>query len=228
MKYIKSIKALIGLFVSYIYDFIQFMVHSAMFVLNTDTKRNLKDILFKHRAEKINTLFEEPFNKGYMRNLKHASIRTFEPTILPESVYCDIADKARLSPSACNRQPIKIYRVKEIEKAMNLHRGLKEPVYNLIAIVGDVNYYNAIGERYQVYVDGGIFLMNTLNAIRGMGYGACPLHWCVDYQKDRKIRKLIKIKKSERIIAFVTFGKIHPDAKTCPSVRKRAEEILVL
>ena len=228
MKHLKAIRVLFVLFISYLYDFVQFAIHSAMFILDTEVKLNLKNVLFRHRAEKINTFFEEPFNEGYVRNPKHASIRTFEPITLPESVYYRIADKARLSPSACNRQPIKIYRVKEIDRVMNLQRGLREPVYNLIAIVGDMNYYNAVGERYQVYVDGGIFLINVLTAIREMGYGACPLHWCVDYRKDRKIRKLIDIKKSERIIAFVTFGQIHPNAKTCPSVRRTKEEILVL
>jgi len=209
MKYIKIILSLFVLLLSY------------WFFIDTDNKREAKMLLRKHSTEK--KLAASGF--GADRSPVSASIRKFLPEVLPESVYLDIADKARMSPSACNRQPIKMKRVFRIEDAMQMHGGLKDGVYNLIAITGDVNYYIGPGERYQVYVDGGIFLMNVLTAIRHMGFGACPLHWCADYSKDRKMRKILHLKRSEKIIAFVSFGVIHPDAKMTPSIRRRKEEI---
>ncbi len=52
-------------------------------------------------------------------------------------------------------------------------------------------------KEIQCYIDGGIFLMNLLYALHFKNIAACPLHCALNLFKERKIKKMLGMKRSE-------------------------------
>lgn len=71
----------------------------------------------------------------------------------------------------CNRQPTKVILVENktlIDKILEIQSGVtgySEKVNQLIVLTCNRNYFYTIGERNQLYVDGGIYLIYLLYAL---------------------------------------------------------------
>jgi nitroreductase len=92
--------------------------------------------------------------------------------------------------------------------------------------VSDRNYYYSIGERNQLYIDGGVFLMNLLYALHYYKIGACPAHWGFNYKQDKEIQKELNLSGSEKVICLIPIGIPKEEFKTTLSLRRKNEEIL--
>jgi len=138
---------------------------------------------------------------------------------------------AKFCPSACNRQSSHVYYVgdkTDIDRILKIQMGLdasSKYVNQLLVISTDRSHFFTSGERYQFYIDGGIFIQSVLLALHFNKIGACPLHWSVNFQKDKAIRKIIGCKKSEKVVALIAIGKIDKSFKVPYSNRKPLNEI---
>ncbi len=182
---------------------------------------NRKNIFYKNTND--NFLY---FSKS------RKSIRNFTGEKIPYTTIEQAIDIAKTAPSVCNRQPTKVYYLEDkntIEKVFNIQKGLKgytENIFQLLIVVSDRNYFYKIGERNQLYIDGGIFLMNLLYALHFYKIGACPAHWGLNFKQDKEIKSIIGLKKSEKVICLVPIGIPENEFKTTLSLRRSTEEIL--
>lgn len=160
------------------------------------------------------------------------SIRSFTGEKIPIETINKIIDLAKTAPSVCNRQPTKIYYVESkltIDRIFDIQQGLKgysDEIVQLLVLVSDRNYFYSIGERNQLYIDGGIFLMNLLYAIHFYKVGACPAHWGLNYQQEKRIHKELNLNKSEKVICLIPIGIPKNEFKTTLSLRRNNDEIL--
>jgi len=171
--------------------------------------------------------------KEYFKNssfadtiIKRRSVRNFlnTPVSLRKIKY---AIKLALnSPSVCNRQSWHIYILKKgdtLNHVLNLqrgNRGFREKIGTLLVVTADLNSFQGFNERNQGFIDGGIFSMSLLLSLHYADLGACPMNWSYHFDEDLKIRKVLKVRRSENIILFIAVGNVPPEVDV-PRSRKK-------
>ncbi|WP_321996246.1 nitroreductase family protein [Draconibacterium orientale] len=159
------------------------------------------------------------------------SVRQFSSEKVDTKLIKEAVELAKYCPSACNRQAINTYYVdskQTIDKILKIQRGLDASakyVNQLLVISADRSHFFTSGERYQHFIDGGIFIQSLLLALHHKKIAACPLHWSVNFQKDIALRKVIGYQKSEKVVCLVAIGNIDQSFKVPFSQRKNLEEI---
>lgn len=160
------------------------------------------------------------------------SVRNFTGEKIPLETLYKAIDIAKSAPSVCNRQPSRVYCIEnkeKIDKIFEIQGGLggfTKEVSQLIVLTTDRSYFYSVGERNQLYIDGGIFLMNLLYALHFYKIGTCPAHWAKEKEDDRKIQKIIPLNKAEKVICIIPIGIPKDSFKTTLSERRNKEEIL--
>src|SRR5690554_1930066 len=160
------------------------------------------------------------------------SVRNFSPEPVSDELIEKAVQLASNAPSVCNRQPSGVYYVKDkkkIEQILELQAGLEgysKDINQLLVVTADVNYFYLVGERYQHYIDGGLFLMNLLYALHYYKIAACPANWAKERSDEKKIKMLIPIKKSEKVLCIVAIGNPTEAFRTTLSKRRDVSEIL--
>jgi nitroreductase len=160
------------------------------------------------------------------------SIRNFSPDLITVEKIKEVLDIAKNSPSVCNRQPNKVHFIQNkpiIDKVLSIQGGLsgfEKNINQLIVLTCDRNYFFSIGERNQLFIEGGVFLMNLLYALHYHKIAACPANWGKEYKDDIKMRNILNLSPSEKIICVVAIGYIEGSVKYTLSKRRSPQEIL--
>lgn len=162
------------------------------------------------------------------------SVRSFTGEKVPVEIVREVINLANNAPSVCNRQPATIILVESkplIDKILEIQGGVKgysEKVNQLIVVTCNRNYFYSVGERNQLYVDGGIYLMNLLYALHYYKIATCPAHWGMPVEEDEKMRNILHISDAFQIISLVVIGVPTDEFKTTLSLRKTHEENLIV
>lgn len=154
------------------------------------------------------------------------SIRNFNKTEkVSEQEILSAVEIAKTAPSACNRQPSKVYytmdenKNKEISKLVPGNRGFEDEIPNFLVVTSAKNYFGLF-EYNQWYVNGGIFLGYLRLALRAVGLGHCIFQWSL--QADEKaLRNLCNIPRGEAIIAIVGIGH-YADVSSCIKAQRKS------
>jgi len=161
-----------------------------------------------------------------------ASVRDFTGEKIPFDLISKIIDLTKNAPSVCNRQSSRVYYIEKkltIDAVLKIQGGLdgySDKITQLLIVVCDRNYFYTAGERNQLFIDGGMFLMNLLYSLHYYKVSACPAHWALNFQHDRKIKKLLNMSNSEKVISLVAIGQPNSEFKTCNSRRRSVDELL--
>ena len=150
------------------------------------------------------------------------SVREFSTKKLDEKDLKKAIETAILSPSACNRQMIKVYYVSDSEKAKKVvsvaqgFGGFEKDTIN-------ANYF--VGERNQGWFNAGLFSMNLVNALHSQGIGSCFCQFGNSTKQEEQLKKLLDIPASERIAVILSAG-YYCDKSIIPySPRKKIEDV---
>ncbi|PKP41362.1 MAG: nitroreductase [Bacteroidetes bacterium HGW-Bacteroidetes-10] len=187
------------------------------------------DIVKEHNHTEF---FEHSKSDFFEFSKSRGSVRNFTGELVSFETINKVIQIAKTAPSVCNRQTIKVYYAEKkeiISRILSLQQGLKgysDDINQLLIVVSDRNYFYTVGERNQLYIDGGVFLMNLLYALHYYKIGACPAHWGFNYQQDREIQKELGLSDSEKVICLVPIGIPKNEFKTTLSIRRDNEEIL--
>lgn len=160
------------------------------------------------------------------------SVRDFSDEAVSLEMINRAVELAQMSPSACNRQPSKVYAVttSDLRSSLlslqngNAGFGHLAPVL-LVVTATSSSCFNAI-ERAVPYVDGGLFSMSLLYALQAEGLVSCCLNWCVPPAIDVEAHSILDIPLSERIVMLILAG--HPVAEIvyARSQRKNLSSVL--
>ncbi len=160
------------------------------------------------------------------RSCRDYAAKTVDPTIILDS-----ASVALRSPSACNRQPCRVYIIRDPEKkkrALEIqnNRSAWRNDACILIITGDLGYYQGIRERNAVYVDGGLFSMTLGYSLNAKGIATCMLNLNVTDDLHDELRGLIGAQSSEIFIMMIACGYPASQVLVPKKYHRDAEEIV--
>ena len=111
-------------------------------------------------------------------SVRQYAARSVDPELIKQAVA-----NARRAPSVCNRQTWRVYAIthkdaiKRVLSFQSGNAGFGHEVGVVFVITTNMQHMNLVGERYQGWVDGGIFAMALALSLLAKGLGACCLNW---------------------------------------------------
>jgi len=160
------------------------------------------------------------------------SVRAFDTARpVPQELVSQSIAQAIQAPSVCNRQTWRVhqYEGEEAQKILKLqsgNRGFGHTIPCVLVITSDLRYFTGTAERYQGWIDGGMFSMLLLLALHAQGLGAVALNWSVLNKRDVQLRKQGGIPCHERVIMLIGCGYPAEGITVPKSHRRTAESIL--
>jgi nitroreductase len=139
---------------------------------------------------------------------------------------------AMYTPSCCNRQAARVWLVQERDRIQGVltiqegARGFKEQVPMVLVVTADLACFQSAGERYQAWIDGGLFAMSLVWALHSRGLVSCMLNWSKRKEKDRELRAYLGIPQSENIVVLIAVGHPPPTWRVAVSARRPLCEVL--
>lgn len=176
--------------------------------------------------------FKESNSSFFDFSNSRSSLRSYSDIAVDENIIVDIIDHCRNTPSACNRQSVRIHLytgsedIKKILKIQGGNRGFGHLAKFLIAITFEPSKYFETNERNLGYVDGGMYAMNILYALHAKKLAACILNASHCQIKDVKMREVSKTPPSENFVAFIVGGFPNENIKIAKSHRYELKSIM--
>jgi len=190
--------------------------------LSTVTNITEKSNQYSFRSETFFSKINAPFSEFC---LSRHSVRHFIDKEIQESILDDCYFLAKNSPSACNRQPNRAYFIKDktdkenILDLQNGNRGFGKLADTIVVFTSELSVFQNVYERYEPYLNSGMFIMTFIYALHYHGVGACALNWNVPTYNDEKMRKIINIKDSEVITMILACGYVPESFEVAESPR---------
>ena len=164
-------------------------------------------------------------------NARH-SIRQYDASPVAMELLEKAISMAIQSPSACNRQGIRVYvlddkKVRDrVLNVQNGNRGWRDQPDKVLLVTANVEYYKEARERNGVYVDGGLFAMSLVYGLHSLGLGTCCLNLNLDWQGVCKIRKAVGLRAGEVVIMLISVGHLPERLLVASSTRREVAEVL--
>jgi nitroreductase len=184
---------------------------------------------------RLEKMLDEANAKSTLLKLANArrSVRRFEDTPVPREAIEFATKVAQLSPSACNRQPVIVYCIKERKEIdallgyQNGNRGFGHRVPFLIVLATDERCFFDASERHEPYIDAGLFSMSFILGLQACGLSSCCLNWCVPPATDKVVHSNFKIPEQSRIAMLIAVGYAEADCVVPRSPRRDLAEVLL-
>lgn len=161
-------------------------------------------------------------------SLRQFSENRIDPGEIEAAVHA-----AQRTPSVCNRQSAKAYHIatpdlrRDLLQVQGGNRGFGETIPELLVVTSQLDAFVSPAERYQCWIDGGLFAMSLVYALHARGLGTCMLNWSVDPSRDRRARHLMRLQDRENIIVFIAVGHYPKRFEVAASHRLRPADLLV-
>ncbi|SDF49354.1 Nitroreductase [Salipiger thiooxidans] len=160
------------------------------------------------------------------------SLRRFGADPVPQDKIRRAAEAAQYTPSSCNRQTchLHVWTERALIDRVRAHqagnRTFGHELGGIAVITSDLRHWEHSGERYQAWIDGGLFAMSFVHALHAEGLGTCMLNWSVDVATDKALRRTICLDDAHAVIVLVGFGTLAEDLTVCASTRLPIETVL--
>lgn len=162
------------------------------------------------------------------------SIRQFSPDPIDPERLIEAVDLARSTPSVCNRQSGRVRLVWNkgdnlgFLKYQNGNRGFGSSAQAILIVTSDLKCFLDASERYQPWIDGGMFSMNLVLALHAKGLGTCCLNWSQTDSNDIAMRDALGLPDGETIVMLIAVGKIPEELPVARSHRAEIEHVLTI
>ena len=158
------------------------------------------------------------------------SMRTYSAEDITHEEFRSVVELAELCPSACNREPWKVYYSLDrsvsakLAEAFPAQAFLKEAY--LCVITADRGLFGK-EEVFQWLVNGGIFAAYLVESMHYHGIGSCICEFNLLAEAGPMVRETMGIPDNEEIIAFVGFGKYPDEARCTCAERKPVDDVAI-
>jgi nitroreductase len=163
--------------------------------------------------------------------VQRRAIRWYLDKPVPRELVDKAIELAKLSPSACNRQPFEVRIVEDRDKIERMLKlaggcgGFETNVPALAVIVGHLRAFFSERDRHLIHVDSGLFAMSFCLAMETLGLSSCCINFAEEAQRERDARKEISLGQDEKIVLLVAFGYADPEGMVAVSQKKGLDEI---
>lgn len=162
--------------------------------------------------------------------LSRGSVRDFSAEKIDKDTINNAIEIAMKTPSVCNRQGwfVRVIENKQlIDEVLKLQGGFKghgDNIGYLILVTSLNNYFRLPSERYQGYIDGGLFSMSLIYSLTYKGLASCALNSNFSLTDRKTLNKLLDINESEGLIMFIAVGSYKDEVIFTKSHRDSSEE----
>ncbi len=166
--------------------------------------------------------------------LNRHSIRQYTNEPVDIDVIRRAIKVAQKTPSVCNRQTarVHIYQGDEDKRRVLSHqagnRGFGDQAAYVLIVTSDLRCFASPGERFQCWIDGGMFAMSLIYAIHAEGLGSCALNWSATSSRDKAMRRDAKIPDHEVVMMMISVGRLPESFDVARSPRKSLDEIVTI
>lgn len=160
------------------------------------------------------------------------SVRHFAGTPVDNGLIEAAVRMAQKTPSVCNRQCWRVHVFSTNEAKRDIlarqsgNRGFGHEAAQVLVVSSDLQPFTGSHERYQGWIDGGMFAMSLVYALHSLGIGTCCLNWSVKARTDKKLRRVANIPDNEIIIMMIAVGNLIDEFKVACSARRSTADIL--
>lgn len=161
------------------------------------------------------------------------SVRQFADATVDSSLLEAAVRMAQKTPSVCNREAGRVYVVDDRNKAnallqhQNGNRGFGDQAGKLLVVTARLDCFLTVGERYQCWIDGGLFAMSLIYALHSLGLGTCCLNWSVEPDVDRAFKTAAGIPDDQAVIMLLAVGHLPERFRVAKSMRRPLEDVLI-
>jgi nitroreductase len=178
---------------------------------------------------------EKDYKIDYLKFLKSRhSTRNYKNEIIKVDDVKLAVEMAKYTPSACNRQFIKLHfypsgkmRDNVIKYAVGKY-GIYLDGVNTFIVTFDVNGLTPEGERNLGYFNAGLYSTNLVNAFHSLGIGTCFIQFSNSVKEEEELKRLNSIPEYERIAVIIFAGYYEEKSIFASSQRKELKELLVI
>lgn len=136
------------------------------------------------------------------------STRYFTKDAVDEAWLLGAIEMANRSPSACNRQPTRVYY--SMNPALNSRIGDLVPgnvpsrghIPHYLVITYDRSYFEAY-EAFQWLINAGIFAGYLSLSLHAYGLGSCMYQWPLQSKNEKPLRQLLGIPRESESVALI-------------------------
>lgn len=160
------------------------------------------------------------------------SVRQFDNRRVDDVLIEQAIEMALHTPSACNRQPWKVYVVREPRlkrSALALqggNSGFGEQADVILIVTGNLSATLHPGERMQPWLDGGMFAMSLIYGLHSLGLGTCCLNWSKSKRTDRQLRRLLGLPENEVVLMMIAVGHLPEEFEVASSPRYPLSDVM--
>jgi nitroreductase len=160
------------------------------------------------------------------------SVRQFTDQKIDKQTIESIIRWAQKTPSVCNRQSCRVHVFDTPETRDHVlsfqsgNRGFGNHASTVFVVTSDLQHFHNPGERFQCWVDGGMFSMSLLYAAHSLQLGACALNWSQTCDRDVAMRRAVGIPDNEVVIMMMALGHLPEKFPVAESSRKKLSEIV--
>lgn len=162
------------------------------------------------------------------------SVRQFGGAPIPPSDIMRAVEVAQKTPSVCNRQSWRVHAFSNPTQMASLlaiqggGRGFAERASAVLIVTAELGSFLGVAERYQAWIDGGMFSMSLCLAFHDLGYGTCCLNWSKEPSADKRMRQAAPIPASEQIVMLIAVGTLQDEFMVACSYRPPVTDLLVM
>lgn len=174
-----------------------------------------------------------PVEPGALLELarRRRSVRWFLQRPVPRELLDRAMDVARLSPSACNRQPF-VFRflddpdlVRRVAAISIGTGGYDHNIPVLGVVTGKLRHYPMERDRHLIYVDGSLAAMAFVLALETLELSSCCINWPDIESNEREIADVLELDPDERVIMLIAVGFPDPAGMVAYSQKKPLSQI---
>lgn len=162
---------------------------------------------------------------------RRRSVRWFLPDPVPREFIEKAIDVAKLSPSACNRQPFQ-FRVFDdpdlVPKVASLPggtSGFSHQFPAIVVLVGELRNYYGERDRHLIYIDASLAAMSFVFACETLGLGTCCINWPDIEVDEKRADEVLQLEPDQRPIMFIAVGFPDPEGMVAYSQKKPNSQI---
>jgi nitroreductase len=162
---------------------------------------------------------------------KRCSTRQYLARNVPRDLIDKALDIARLSPSACNRQPFE-FRVyddavllRELAHVPGGASDYADTIPCLVVLVGKLGAFSLARDLHVIYIDASLAAMAFLFGLESVGLSSCCINWPNLPEKDDAVSAILSLAPDERVIMLIAVGFPAYDAIVPYSAKKSLQEI---
>lgn len=137
------------------------------------------------------------------------------------------------TPSVCNRQSWRVHDysgrqdVAKVLAHQNGNRGFGDTIARVLIVTSDLRTFSKPGERFQCWIDGGMFSMSLVYALQSLGVGTCTLNCSNEWRTDVALRKAAGIPTNEAVVMMIGVGRLREVYRVARSPRRHPRDIVV-